>query len=730
MTNFSNSEKINGAQDIPLRSFPGVGEKRLAAYEKLGIHTSSELLRHFPRAYQHRGLIKTLAEAKNGEICALLLTVGTQPQGSMLKKRLTITKFSAFDESGKCTVVFFNQNYIRDVFHVGETFRFWGKVTRKGSRIELGSPQFEPCLPGRPLPDFVSLYPLSAPLTQKLVYSAVGLALSYAAQDGVGEVLPHRVREKHGLVGAGEAYRMIHRPLDYSQIEMARRYFAFEELYVFLLAVALTKKNREISSKRARRIENADISPFLEALPFKLTSAQEQCVADITSDMTAEADGEDGTLNLPMSRLVSGDVGSGKTAVAAAAIYICLSNGLQAALMAPTEILAEQHYRELSPLFEQLGYECALLTGSTPARRKREIKERLRDGSLPFVIGTHALLTDDLHIKTLGLVVTDEQHRFGIMQRAALQARTDADFEPHMLVMSATPIPRTLALILYGDLDVSTIDTLPPGRQKVDTYCVGESYRARLNAFIRKNVDQGGQVYVVCPMVENRAEDELDCAGEIISFDRSEGGDTAPKSAVAYAAELKERVFPDLRTAFIHGKMKPSEKDRIMLSFARGEIDILVSTTVIEVGVNVPNASLMIVENAERFGLSQLHQLRGRVGRGERKSYCVLVSDAKSENAKARLSVMCQSNNGFEIASKDLELRGPGDFFPTEGSARQSGKISLGVASSYTDVSLIREAYEEAQLTVELDPKLESEENRAAAERLRVALDETGARMN
>lgn len=755
--------------NTPIRSFPGVGEKRAAAYNRIGITLASDLLRHFPRAYQHRGNIKSLAEARDGEICALILTVGTQPQGSMIKKGLTVTKFSAFDDSGKCTVVFFNQNYIRDVFHIGETFRFWGKVMRRGRGAELSSPQFEPCLPGRPLPEFVPLYPLSYPLTQKLIYSSVGLALNYAAESGIPEIIPEEVREKYSLTDASTAYKMIHRPLDYTQIEKARAYFAFEELYTFSLGLALTKNRRRQGS--AHIMNRVPLDGFLSALPFKLTDAQNGCISDIIRDMCADiphntnkaasapavpenitnthdsaetqtTDIEHVSINCvvsadkynapvseknagtaynirpPMSRLVSGDVGSGKTAVAAAAIYICIKNGFQAALMAPTEILAEQHYRELSPLFSFLGYDCALLTGSTPAKSKREIKQALSDGSLPFVIGTHALLTADVIFKNPGLVITDEQHRFGVMQRATLASRSGSGYDPHVLVMSATPIPRTLALILYGDLDVSTIDTLPPGRQKVDTYCVGESYRKRLNAFIRKNVEQGGQVYIVCPTVEKKSdpdEEELNVAGEIITFDFDDGAPPL-KSAVQYAGELQSKIFPDLRTAFLHGKMKPAEKDKIMRSFACGEIDILVSTTVIEVGVNVPNASLMIVENAERFGLSQLHQLRGRVGRGSRKSYCILVSDAKGENAKERMKVMCATNNGFEIANKDLELRGPGDFIPSgDGTARQSGSFSLTVASLCTDVTLLQKAYEEAERTVARDPELKAPENRYAA---------------
>ena len=413
---------------------------------------------------------------------------------------------------------------------------------------------------------------------------------------------------------------------------------------------------------------------FYQALPFSLTGAQRRCVDEALSDMVS---------GVPMNRLCQGDVGSGKTMVAAACAYFCVKNGRQAALMAPTEILARQHYAGLASLLEPLGIRCGLLTGSTPAREKRATAAALASGEIDFVIGTHALITGDLGYANLGLVITDEQHRFGVAQRAALAAKGT---HPHTLVMSATPIPRTLALILYGDLDVSIIDELPPGRQPVATYAVPGSYHPRVYAFIRKLVDQGRQAYVVCPMVDE---------GE-------DGGSDERKAVTEYDRHLQTEIFPDLRVAFVHGKMKPREKDAVMAAFAARETDILVSTTVIEVGVDVPNAAVMVVENAERFGLSQLHQLRGRVGRGKHQSYCILISDNRNEETRQRLRVMTKTTDGFRIAEEDLRLRGPGDFF----GQRQHGLPGLRVADIGCDTALLQEAQAAARDLLERDPEL------------------------
>ena len=456
-------------------------------------------------------------------------------------------------------------------------------------------------------------------------------------------------------------------------LDLARRRLAFEELFLFTIGLERLRSRREVV--HVPPCGGVDMELFYRALPFTLTDAQRRCVEEALADMRS------GT---PMNRLCQGDVGSGKTMVAAACVYFMVKNGRQAALMAPTEILAQQHYQGLAPLLENLGIRCALLTGSTTAKTKRSITQQLESGEIDFAIGTHALITGSVAYRDLGLVVTDEQHRFGVAQRAELAAKGD---HPHILVMSATPIPRTLALILYGDLDVSIIDQLPPGRQPVQTFAVTGGYHQRVYRFIRKLVGEGRQAYIVCPMVEEN--DQLP---------------DERKAVTEYAKKLQSEVFPDLKVAFVHGKMKPKEKDAVMAAFAAHETDILVSTTVIEVGVDVPNAAVMVIENAERFGLSQLHQLRGRVGRGKHQSYCILISDNRNEETRQRLKVMTKTTDGFQIAEEDLRLRGPGDFF----GARQHGLPGLKVADLGCDTQLLQEARQAAEQLLAQDPALTS----------------------
>ena len=483
--------------------------------------------------------------------------------------------------------------------------------------------------------------------------------------------LPDELRHAHNLCHIGFAYENIHFPDSFESLSIARRRFVFEELFILSLALRLVRAHRaEVTPPKCEKV---DMSPFYAALPFSLTGAQSRCVEEILRDMCAAR---------PMNRLCQGDVGSGKTMVAAAAIYFAVKNGHQAALMAPTEILAAQHHASLSPLFERLGIRCALLTGSMRAAQKRELLASLAAGGIDVLIGTHALISESVTYRALGLVVTDEQHRFGVQQRAELSQK---GAHPHILVMSATPIPRTLALIIYGDLDVSVIDELPPGRQSVSTYAVPTSYRERIYGFLRKQIAEGRQGYIVCSMVEEN--DEL--------IDER-------KAVTAYAEQLARDVFPDLRIGILHGRMKAAEKERVMRAFADGEIDILVSTTVVEVGVDVPNAAVMLIENAERFGLSQLHQLRGRVGRGRHKSHCILVSDNDSPDCRARLEAMCKTNDGFKLAEEDLRLRGPGDFF----GARQHGLPALKVADLTCDMQLLTEATHAAEEILARDAAL------------------------
>ena len=497
------------------------------------------------------------------------------------------------------------------------------------------------------------IYPLTAGLSNAAVLKAVKQALELC--DTPPEIIPAEVRSRYGILGADRAYYAIHEPSSMVEAELAKKRLIFEEFFVFSAGLSLMRASR--AEKRTEPYRNIDLMLFHLALPFTLTGAQNRAVSDIMQDFRKGA---------PMNRLVQGDVGSGKTMVAAAAAYAAAKNGKQSALMAPTEILAEQHYQSMSKLFEPMGIRVSLLTGSMKPKEKKEVREAIAAGETDLVVGTHALITDATVFRDLGLVITDEQHRFGVGQRAKLSAKGN---DPHLLVMSATPIPRTLALLMYGDLDVSILDELPPGREPVDTFLVGESYRARINAFIRKHAQEGHQCFVVCPAVE-------------------ENEDMGIKAATVWAQTLQQTVFPDLRIALLHGQMKGAEKEAAMASFARGEADVMVATTVIEVGVDVPNATLMVIEDADRFGLSQLHQLRGRVGRGKAKSYCILTSHNKNQETLQRLKALCKTTDGFKIAEEDLKLRGPGDFF----GSRQSGLPTFRVANLSYDLQTLKDA--------------------------------------
>ncbi len=694
--------------DTSTRYIAGVGKKRQELLQKLGINTVEDLLYHFPRGYQNRGKILSLAMTPDGTNGAFLLTVATKPQTFMLKNRMQLTKFVAFDDTGKCTIVFFNQPYVKDIFHVGDEFRFYGKLSVKKSSREISSPIYEPIVSGKKLPDLVPVYPLTEGINQKFMRAMVESVSKQFDDEGYiyPELLNNDILEKNGLMGLKEALKEIHFPTSAERLKKARERFVFEELYSFALGISLSKKTETFGN--AVPMTDTSLDEFYAKLPYRLTNAQQRAINEIVCDMSDKN-------CIAMNRLLSGDVGSGKTICAAAAAYLAVKNNTQVAFMVPTEILANQHYNDLKELFESLGIRIALLTGSSSAAVRREVINGVACGDIQILIGTHALLNDKLVFGSLGLVITDEQHRFGVKQRTVLAEKSkDAGKSTHVLVMSATPIPRTLALILYGDLEVSVIDELPPGRQKVDTFLVDESYRERLNGFIRKQAKEH-QVYIVCPMVEESV-DETDDGLLPFDFSSEDEEISSPKlrSAKELAEKLSNEVFPDLSVGCIHGRLKGAEKDRIMRDFESGKIKILVSTTVIEVGVNVPNAVLMIVENAERFGLSQLHQLRGRVGRGNAKSYCVLVSSSETEKAKKRLSVMCSTNNGYKIAEADLEQRGPGDFFPDRsGDARQSGALKFKFAS-LCDMELLTKAFEMAKNVLIEDPSLSTEANKGA----------------
>ncbi|MBQ3103715.1 MAG: ATP-dependent DNA helicase RecG [Oscillospiraceae bacterium] len=653
-----------------VRYIKGIGEARARNLKKLGIETLGDRINYFPRAYADRREFTSIANAIPGETVCICAMVASEPKLSRIRKGLELVKVRVVDDSAAMDITFFNQSYLKNSLRPGESYVFCGKMEGTLLKKQMTNPLFEAegknHLTGRIVP----IYPLKRGISQTQLSSAMEQGLA-ACLDLLPEILPQELRTHHGLCYVNFAYENIHFPQSPEALTIARRRMVFEEL--FLLSLGLSTLRSQRTGIPGYRCADVDMTPFYNALPFTLTGAQQRAVNEAVADMRS---------GRPMNRLCQGDVGSGKTMVAAGCIYFAVKNGLQSAMMAPTEILAEQHYHSLSRLMEPLGIRCALLTSSMPAKEKRLTREALAAGEIDLLIGTHALIGEGVDYARLGLVVTDEQHRFGVAQRAALSSKGE---NPHMLVMSATPIPRTLALIIYGDLDLSVIDELPPGRQKIDTFAVTTRYHQRIYAFLRKEIEAGHQAYIICPMVEENEE---------LPDER--------KAVTEYSAMLQRDVFPDLRVAMVHGKMKAAEKEAVMQSFSAGESHILVSTTVVEVGVDVPNATVMVIENAERFGLSQLHQLRGRVGRGKAKSYCILISDHKGEESKARFKIMCDTNDGFKISEEDLRLRGPGDFF----GERQHGLPSLRVADLGDDMLLLKESQAAAQALLALDPQL------------------------
>ena len=638
----------------PVTILKGVGPAKAKQFANLNIFTLRDLICHFPRGYEDRTQLVPIEKLQPDVPACFRAMVMNTPRTSHIRKGLDITRVQLADHSGRLNVTFFNNKYVSDNLLYGHEYIFYGAVSGDFVGYSMTNPVFEaldstPVTTRRILP----IYPLTAGLTNAAMLKAVRQAL--AVCDPPAEILPAAVREKYGILPAERAYFAIHEPKDMAEAEQAKKRLIFEEFFVFSAGLSLMRAAR--AEKKAEPYEDCDLTEFYAALPFTLTGAQNRAVEEILVDFRKGA---------PMNRLVQGDVGSGKTMVAAAAAYCAAKNGKQSALMAPTEILAEQHFASLNKLFEPMGITVALLTGSMTPKQKKILRERLELGDVQIVVGTHALLTDSTVFRDLGLVIADEQHRFGVAQRSKLSAKGT---DPHLLVMSATPIPRTLALLMYGDLEVSILDELPPGREVVDTFLVNESYRPRINAFIRKHVSEGHQCFVVCPAVEENEELGL-------------------KAATVWAETLQQTVFPDLRIALLHGQMKAAEKEAAMAAFARGEADVMVATTVIEVGVDVPNATLMVIEDADRFGLSQLHQLRGRVGRGRAKSYCILTSRNRNPETLQRLKALCKTTDGFKIAEEDLKLRGPGDFF----GSRQSGLPAFRVADLSFDLGTLKEA--------------------------------------
>ena len=676
----------------PVTILKGVGPARAKQLQALNIFTLEDLICHFPRGYEDRTKLVTIDKLQVDVPACFRAMVMNTPRTTHVRKGLDITKVQVADHTARLNLTFFNSRFVSENLHYGQEYIFYGAVSGDFIGYNMTNPAFEaldsqPVTTRRVLP----IYPLTAGLNNGALLKLVRQAL--AVCDPPAEIIPGEIRRQYDILPAEEAYRAIHEPRDMAEAEAAKRRLIFEEFFVFSAGLSLMRAAR--ADKKCPPYENTNLSPFYAALPFRLTGAQQRCIDDILSDLRRGA---------PMNRLVQGDVGSGKTMVAAAAAYCSVTNGRQAAMMAPTEILAEQHHASMSKLLEPLGIRVGLLTGSLTPKNKAQVREKIAAGELDFVIGTHALVTDKTVFADLGLVITDEQHRFGVGQRSRLSAKGD---DPHLLVMSATPIPRTLALLMYGDLDVSILDELPPGRQTVDTFLVNESYRPRINNFIRKHAANGNQIYVVCPAVE-------------------ETDGMSLKSATQWAQVLQTAAFPDLKVALLHGQMKAADKERVMAQFARGEADILVATTVIEVGVDVPNATLMIVEDADRFGLSQLHQLRGRVGRGQDKSYCILTSHNQNTETLQRLKAFCKTTDGFKIAQEDLKMRGPGDFF----GSRQSGLPTFRVASLGSDMETLTIAQMASRDWIERHGTADTPEAKALRSRIQTLFERSEGTMN
>ena len=643
--------------DSPVTAIQSIGPEKSRKLSRLGILTVKDLIEHFPRDYEDRSQVVPISEIKLNEENTFRGRVRGIPE-DMRVKNLRIVRARIEDSTGGIVAVWYNQPYMKKAFKEGAEYIFTGKAVRKYNNIEIQSPEFEIVSEGSILSGgrIVPVYSSTSGISQKMLRSIIKDTLDYAGNQ-IHDFIPTSIRKKYKLCDRNYAVSNIHFPESNESFFIARRRLVFEEL--FMLQTALLKMKSSVNKGKSGIVfKNINCAKeILNALPFELTDAQKKVMREIVNDIKS---------GKSMNRLVQGDVGSGKTAVALVTAFIAIRNGYQSALMAPTEVLAGQHYEFISKILDSLGIKTVLLTGSLKKKEKEKALELIKSGEAKMVIGTHAVIQENVEFQKLGMVITDEQHRFGVRQRGTLSEKGE---NPHVLVMTATPIPRTLALILYGDLDISIIDHLPPGRQKIDTLSVNSSYHERIYSFIRKEVDRGRQVYIICPMIDEN--DKLDV-----------------QDVTTYTEKLKNEIFSDYSVECMHGKIKPQKKQEIMEEFAKNNINILVSTTVIEVGINVPNATIMMIENAERFGLAQLHQLRGRVGRGSEKSYCILVCDSKSKVAKERMNMMTKSSDGFEISEMDLKLRGPGEFFGT----RQHGLPEMKIANLYKDMNILKEA--------------------------------------
>lgn len=659
----------------------GVGPSRVTVLNKLGIQTVEDVINYFPREYEDRGKFKSICKLQNGEVATIKAVVKSNITESRIRKGMTIYKTVASDETDSIILTWFNQMFVKKSLKPLEEYIFYGKVNAGIGRKEMSAPIFERPGENKNLGKIVPIYPLTEGITQNVLRGIIQSAVDMV-KGNLEETLPSKVINDNNLCDINYAIEKIHFPVELSEFEIARHRIAFEELLIMQLGLLSIKAKGKKDEKGISFASKGEIDELLNSLPYKLTGAQMRVWKEIEKDMEKDR---------PMNRLVQGDVGSGKTVVATLAMLKAVNNGYQAAMMAPTAILAKQHYLGISKMLAPFGIRCELFTSDLTKSQKNKLLQSLKAGEIDIAIGTHALLEENVEFNNCGLVITDEQHRFGVRQREILTAKGE---KADTLVMTATPIPRTLAIILYGDLDISIIDELPPGRQKIDTYAVKRNLEERVNNFVIKELASGRQAYIVCPLVE-----------ESENFDAK---------SVTEMFDYYKDVFKDYKVAILHGKMKPKEKDEIMAKFKNGEINVLISTTVIEVGVDVPNATIMIIENAERFGLAQLHQLRGRVGRGKFKSYCILKYESNSEIVKQRMEIMQKSSDGFVISEKDLELRGPGEFFGT----KQHGIPEFKVANLITDVKILKEAQAVANDILETDPMLLKEENQKIKQKI------------
>ena len=610
----------------------GVGPSRVQLLNKVGIFTLNDLITYYPRTYEDRSKPKPIAECRNGDEVLIEVVACGRVSDARLKGK-TMQKLLVRDETASCTIMWFNQSYLKSKFEIGHKYKFYGKITNNFGKWTMVSPVFDDTNTNFNTGKIIPIYPLTYQLSQNVIRRIIENGLN-EVEGNLEETIPEYILQQYNLEDINSATKHIHFPDGLNDFNIARNRFVFEELLSTQLALLTLKNNYQTEEKGIAYSKDAKMSDVINKLPFKLTKAQIRVLEEIDNNMESEN---------PMNRLLQGDVGSGKTVVAMCAAYKAVKCGYQATIMAPTAILATQHLENFQKLLTDLGIRCELLISGISKKKKEDILKRLANGEIDILIGTHAIIEENVQFKNLGLVVTDEQHRFGVKQRAKIAQKGK---NPDVLVMTATPIPRTLALILYGDLDISIIDELPPNRKKIETFAVNKNMTERVNAFIEKQVKEGHQAYIVCPLVEENEELDL-------------------KSVEKLYEIYSKEIFPQYKVEYMHGKMRPKEKDEIMQKFKNGEIDILISTTVIEVGVDVPNSNIMVIENAERFGLAQLHQLRGRVGRGEYQSYCILKYEGKGETVRERMKIMCATNDGFVISEKDLELRGSGDFFGT-----------------------------------------------------------------